>query len=154
MTLHAALRQIVEPYVPDDRLYRELVVQQSVTKLAQAVARALDLIDTESPPPSTSTLWKSALGQPPQVRPGVNCADHLYQGTSILLTRLPKQLTRAFLVAKCPERSVRLDGQTLDAILVDRSRSQTENVDAADQLARIAGAGRAQQALWPWPSRS
>ena len=79
MTLHAALRQIVEPYVPDDRLYRELVVQQSVTKLAQAVARALDLIDTESPPPSTSTLWKSALGQPPQVRPGVNGADHLYQ---------------------------------------------------------------------------
>jgi len=40
MTLHAALRQIVEPYVPDDRLHRELVVQQSVSKLAQAVTRA------------------------------------------------------------------------------------------------------------------
>jgi hypothetical protein len=65
MDTHAELRRIVEPYVSDETLYRELVVESTTAKLAEAVAEALGAIDAETPPPSTAQLWDGAMGQPP-----------------------------------------------------------------------------------------
>src|SRR5262249_47586915 len=105
MKLHAQLRSIVEPTIPEETLYREAVVYQTTAKLALAVAEALELIDSESPPPSTTRLWDSALGRCPPLRAGVNARDLEYKVRAHFLRKLPKRLLRAFLVAGCPDRA-------------------------------------------------
>jgi hypothetical protein len=113
------LEQIVDPSIPEDRLYREVVIVGEAAKLANAVEAALNHVASEQPPPSTAQLWESALGDWSRLRPkrGLNGADLEYRAFAHHLRQLPKALLRAFLIARCPVRAPQLDTNTRELLL-------------------------------------
>jgi hypothetical protein len=132
--LHEALRAIVEPHLNAPALpelrstdiepylrnrrqpYHQLVVEAATARLARAAQDALAAVNAETSPPSTASLLDEALGPPPVVRAGVNGADLEYLARSHLLRRLPKQILRAFLVARSQEHGAQLAPATRELL--------------------------------------
>jgi hypothetical protein len=126
------LEQIVKPSIPSDRLYRELVIETEATKLADALEESLNILSSEQPPPSTSAVWESALGEWSRLRPkpGLNSADLEYRAFAHHMRQLPNPLLRAFLVARCPVRAPRLRRETRERLLFHLDTWQaSRNVD-------------------------